>query len=1182
MEKFSVFFALLAFILSGCSDVGKTYVPGKENSLRAPAYPLITIDPYTSAWSFTDQLTGDAVRHWTGKKQPLFGAVRVDGVSYRFMGTGDMPLKLFLPTAATEKWEAAYTEKEPVKGWTAKDFNDVSWTKGKAAFGTKDMPNLSTPWESKDIWVRRTFDLSDDFSNETIFLEYSHDDIFELYINDMPVVSTGYVWRNNVLQELPKEVAASLKPGKNVIAAHCHNRVGGAYVDFGLFKKENVGSEFENVAVQKSATVLPTQTFYTFECGPVQLELIFTAPFLMDKLDVMTAPFNYVTYQVKATDGKEHDVQVYMEATPQWAVNTDDQAVTFEKFDKNNISYLKTGTAEQKVLGRKGDDVRIDWGYFYLAAAINPNTTMTIGDYHQLKKDFKDNGVIPVTEDIQTLSANMLQEMTALAYCHDLGKVSVNSVNGYMMVGYDDLYSIQYFGDNLMPYWKQDGKVDIYRVFENAASGYASLMKRCGEFDVNMMNAAEKSGGKEYAELCALAYRQAIAAHKLVKDKDGNLLFFSKENFSNGSIGTVDITYPSSPLFLVYNPELLKGMMTPIFYYSESGKWKKPFAAHDVGTYPLANGQTYGGDMPVEESGNMLILTTAIALVENNADYAQKHWDVLTTWADYLVKEGLDPENQLCTDDFAGHFAHNTNLSIKAIMGIAGYGKLAEMLGKKEIAEKYIATAKDMAGKWQSMAKDGDHYRLTFDQPGTWSQKYNLVWDQIFGMEIFPKEIAETEAAYYLTKQNPYGLPLDSRRTYTKSDWILWSACLIDNPEYFQKMVFPVYNYANQTSTRMPLSDWHETPDAKSVGFRARSVVGGYFMKMFKDKMLQGKARPMSLDEKKRVTQQSKLFLELPDCCPTPDGMAVAPNGDLILACPNFADLGQPACLMRITKDKEVTKWMDVPVLAETGWAAPMGIAFSEDGKSLFVCDNQGWNGAEKAQNKGRVLRLNFENDRLVETIEVATGMEHPNGIRVKDGKLYLTQSSLSKIKDPSGLLVSGVYCFNADDKGIKVTNTLDDKNLITTVITKNKDVQYGLDGIVFDKEGNLYVGNFGDGAIHKIVFDESGKVISNDVWAQDLSQMRTTDGICMDDNGNIWVADFSANAVARIDKNGKVTRVAVSPDCDGSNGGLDQPGEPIVWNGQVVVSCFDIVTGPDKVNTRHDKPFTLACLELE
>lgn len=841
MKKDFLFLLLLmAWTLGSCTGTGNYFQPEKKNLLRAPASPLVTIDPYTSAWSFTDKLNEDVVRHWTGKKHPLLGALRVDGKSYRFLGKEDLPLKVIIPTAATRKWEAAYTEKEPAANWTATDFNDAAWTRGRAAFGTSDMPDLSTPWNSEDIWVRRTFDLPADYSGETVFLEYSHDDIFELYINGIQVVKTGYVWKNNVLKELPAEVKATLKPGKNVIAAHCNNKIGGGYVDFGLFKKEDLGSNFDAVAIQKSTDVLPTQTFYTFECGPVQLDVVFTSPLLMDDLDLMTTPVNYISYRVTPLDGKEHDVQLYVDATPQWAVHTDNQQVSFVKEEKNGLTYLKTGTVEQPVLGKKGDDVRIDWGYFYLAAANDPRTEMTLGKYHDMKKAFKSDGKLPAGDNTSDLSANMQEEMSVLAYCNDLGKVS-SATSGYLMIGYDDLYSIQYFKDNRMPYWKHDGKVDIYQAFEKAGKQYASVMDRCRRFDSRMMNDAEKAGGLEYAELCALAYRQAIAAHKLVEDREGNLLFFSKENFSNGSIGTVDITYPSAPLFLIYNPDLLKGMLTPIFYYSESGQWNKPFAAHDVGTYPQANGQTYGGDMPVEESGNMLILTTALALCEGNADFAKKHWEVLTTWANYLVKEGLDPENQLCTDDFAGHFAHNTNLSIKAIMGIAGYGKLAGMLGDAATSQKYIDTAKEMAAKWVQMAGDGDHYRLTFDQPGTWSQKYNLIWDKLFGMNIFPPEVARTEIAYYLTKQNKYGLPLDSRKTYTKSDWILWTACLTDNPEEFRQIVAPVYKYAAETTTRMPLSDWHETTNANSVGFRARSVVGGYFMKMLETEMIGNK-----------------------------------------------------------------------------------------------------------------------------------------------------------------------------------------------------------------------------------------------------------------------------------------------------------------------------------------------------
>ena len=237
------------------------------------------------------------------------------------------------------------------------------------------------------------------------------------------------------------------------------------------------------------------------------------------------------------------------------------------------------------------------------------------------------------------------------------------------------------------------------------------------------MKDAVEAGGQQYAELCAASYRQAISAHKLVCGPAGELFFFSKENNSNGSIGTVDVTYPSCPIFIRYNTEIMKAMLDFIFDYSESGRWKKPFAAHDVGTYPLANGQTYQGDMPVEETGNMLIMTTAIAIADGNADYAAKHWEILTAWSNYLAEVGMDPENQLCTEDFAGHLAHNANLSAKAIMAIAGYGRLAEMLNKPEKAKKFTEMAKRMAIEWERRADDGDHYRLAFDMPGTWSQK---------------------------------------------------------------------------------------------------------------------------------------------------------------------------------------------------------------------------------------------------------------------------------------------------------------------------------------------------------------------------------------------------------------------------------------------------------------------------
>ena len=278
--------------------------------------------------------------------------------------------------------------------------------------------------------------------------------------------------------------------------------------------------------------------------------------------------------------------------------------------------------------------------------------------------------------------------------------------------------------------------------------------------------------------------------------------------------------------------------MNGIFYYSESGKWPKPFAAHDLGTYPLANGQTYGGDMPVEESGNMLILCAAIAKIEGNADYAKKHWNTLTTWANYLVENGLDPENQLCTDDFAGHFAHNANLSIKAILGIASYGYLAGVLGDQATSDKYMGQAKLMATEWEKMANDGDHYRLTFDKPGTWSQKYNLVWDRLLNFNVFDPQIAEKELAFYPSVQNTYGLPLDCRETYTKSDWIMWTAVMAKDQAGFEQLIAPIYKFMNETPNRVPMTDWSWTLEPNQRGFQARSVIGGYFLKMLEPELI--------------------------------------------------------------------------------------------------------------------------------------------------------------------------------------------------------------------------------------------------------------------------------------------------------------------------------------------------------
>jgi hypothetical protein len=349
-------------------------------------------------------------------------------------------------------------------------------------------------------------------------------------------------------------------------------------------------------------------------------------------------------------------------------------------------------------------------------------------------------------------------------------------------------------------------------------------------------------GGDDYAYLTSLVFRQTIAAHKLVADVDGTPMLFSKENASNGCIDTVDVTYPSSPFFLLFNPRLLQAQLEPLMRYAALPRWHFPFAPHDLGTYPLANGQVYGGgeigaedQMPVEESGNLLIMVAALGKAEGNWDFARRYMPQLTQWAAYLEEKGLDPDNQLSTDDFSGHLAHNTNLSIKAIEALGAFAQVAQGIGNQALAQHYQELARKLPMQWKRMAIDGDHYKLAFDQPNSWSQKYNLVWDDLLDLHLFPKTVRETEWKFYHKQFKPYGLPLDNRRLLTKLDWEVWTATLADNPKDAQDLLHRLALWADSTPSRLPTTDFYQTVDGHRLAFQARSVVGGIFIKALAD-----------------------------------------------------------------------------------------------------------------------------------------------------------------------------------------------------------------------------------------------------------------------------------------------------------------------------------------------------------
>jgi len=603
---------------------------------------------------------------------------------------------------------------------------------------------------------------------------------------------------------------------------------------------------------QTSLEVTPTHTNYGFQAGEVSFTVSFFTPAFPRDLDTLSRPVTYLA--VSAAGAAGHEVSVLIDVDPVIAVDAADQAVTWGRSRTQGLTVLNAGSRDQRVLSRPGDDVRIDWGYFHLAAPDQEGAEFALSE--NALREFAATGALPAADDMDM--PRMPREGAAhLAVLLPFGKLTGQPVSRHVLLSYTEEYAIEYLGRKLRPYWQRNG-LPVQQMLADAESQYVVLERRGQVFDRELTADLEQAGGKAYAQLSILAYRQTLAAHGFAADVDGTPLLFPKENFSNGCISTVDVLYPSAPFFLFFNPVLLEAQLKPVLEYAALPRWKWPFAPHDLGTYPLADGQVYGGgeqteedQMPVEESGNLLILVAAMESELGNWDFARTYWPQFTQWAEYLRAEGLDPSNQLSTDDFAGHLAHNANLSIKAIEALAAYAQMARGVGKPEVAGEYERLAAGMAAKWQTMAVDGDHYKLAFDKPGTWSQKYNLVWDQILDLKLFPEQVRETELAYYLQHLNEFGLPLDNRKDYTKLDWSVWTATLAGKPkpgarDAFAAILEPIGVWINQGPTRVPLTDWYDTKTGAQVGFQARSVVGGVYIKVLADKALAQKWRTRS------------------------------------------------------------------------------------------------------------------------------------------------------------------------------------------------------------------------------------------------------------------------------------------------------------------------------------------------
>ncbi len=586
---------------------------------------------------------------------------------------------------------------------------------------------------------------------------------------------------------------------------------------------------------QVARELTPTRTIYGFEAGGIRLDLTFMTPALPDDLDILSRPVTYLTWEARSTDGKPHAVTLYFDCSSLLAVNTPDQRVAWSRMRLPGMQALRAGSADQPVLAKSGDNLRIDWGYLYLAVPDQPGVEMA-GTNPSARKTFIETGKLPESDDLDAALR------IVLAATLDLGQVGSVPVARHLLLAYDDLFSIQYLQRNLRPYWRRNGW-GASELLTAAAHEYGELNLRTRKFDDELTADLVKAGGEKYAAVATLAYRQTLAAHKLAADLDGTPLVLLQGELQQrlhrhgGRDLSVGALLPAVQSPAAEGAISARCSTTPRCRAGGSRSRRTTWAQ-----YPLANGQVYGGgekteenQMPVEESGNMLILMAALARVEGNAGASRE----ILAGAQQMgrVSQGEGPRSG--EPALHGRFRRAPGAQHQPLdQGDprAAFLRHARRDAGQEGAEaEYLAAAKEMAAKWGPMAADGDHYRLAFDKPGTWSQKYNLVWDKLLGLGLFPPEIARKEIAFYKTKQNAYGLPLDNREAYTKLDWIVWTATLADNAADFAALADPRVQVRQRDAHRVPLTDWYGTIDGKQRGFQARSVVGGVFIKLLED-----------------------------------------------------------------------------------------------------------------------------------------------------------------------------------------------------------------------------------------------------------------------------------------------------------------------------------------------------------
>ncbi|TGO80825.1 hypothetical protein BPOR_1677g00010 [Botrytis porri] len=577
-----------------------------------------------------------------------------------------------------------------------------------------------------------------------------------------------------------------------------------------------------------SAKYTSTHSIFNLTAGIVTFSLDFFSPVSTGNYLRQSLPFSYLTISAETTAAT--NIQIYSDISGTWTGQT---ASSFWTFTKQNTTSAFSIKANNRATYSEASDQAL-WGEAIYSSQPSSTSTLTCesGDRTAVRKVFSETGALS-----GALGAWLVDGVTGIS--HDLGSVTGPSSVTYA-IGYVREAAVNYLGTPYIGYYRATYPKTI-DALEHFFEDYDNAFVESQTIDSELSAAATQVAGTNYSDITTLSLRQVYGGIDLVIPNatldTNDVLAFVKEILSDGNVNTVDVIMPLFPVLYVTNPEYLRLLLEPILQYLASGRCTLPYVIHEIGSaYPNATGHDNGVAevMPIEETGNLLILALAYQKASNNTAWAEKYYPLLNRYASYLPSTSINITLQLSTNDAAGPLANETNLAIKAAVSLKAFASLA---GETYSNYSTIGDAHATQIYTDKLGTDADqtHFVLNYpDNDNSWKIPFNLYPDLLLDLSTFPDAAYTMQENYYPTIRSDGGVALDSRQAWAKSDWNIWTAGTTTGAVR-QSFVDDIWAFISNGKNSWPLSDrWTvkvdgSTEEGIEEALSARPTVGGHF-----------------------------------------------------------------------------------------------------------------------------------------------------------------------------------------------------------------------------------------------------------------------------------------------------------------------------------------------------------------